>query len=245
MDAVPASYLEAHRYDGAAIEHGRRERVEYCALQPRDLAIVRDVWRYKFLTAAPATGAVVARCVRPGRRPTATQALPRRPPRPLPPLRTTRHRLLPVDLPPRRRRPPPPPARRRHPRPPALQAPNDHRLQPRPARHPAQRLDPRLPPSPRRRSARLGRRNHDRPARWAPPRARTIRRRLVTGGTADDRPRAVCPDAILEIVGDTPSAASRLIFDRVRPHPPPRQELRQVPPLRRLPHLVVAPHPAR
>lgn len=51
MDIVPASYLEAHRYDGAAIEHGRRDRLDYCALQPRDLAIVRDVWRYKFLTA--------------------------------------------------------------------------------------------------------------------------------------------------------------------------------------------------
>jgi hypothetical protein len=51
MDVVPASYLEAHRYDGAAIEHGRRDGLEYCALQPRDLAIVRDVWRYKFLTA--------------------------------------------------------------------------------------------------------------------------------------------------------------------------------------------------
>jgi hypothetical protein len=51
MDAVPASYLEAHRYDGAAIERGHRDDLEYCALQPRDVAIVRDVWRYKFLTA--------------------------------------------------------------------------------------------------------------------------------------------------------------------------------------------------
>ena len=51
MHSVPASYLEAHRYDGAAIEHGRREHLESCALQPRDVAIVRDVWRYKFLTA--------------------------------------------------------------------------------------------------------------------------------------------------------------------------------------------------
>jgi hypothetical protein len=51
MDIVPASYLEAHRYDGAAIERGSRAGLEYCALQPRDLAIVRDVWRYKFLTA--------------------------------------------------------------------------------------------------------------------------------------------------------------------------------------------------
>lgn len=51
MDAEPASYLEAHRYDGAAIEHGHRAQFEQCALQPRDAAIVRDVWRYKFLTA--------------------------------------------------------------------------------------------------------------------------------------------------------------------------------------------------
>jgi hypothetical protein len=51
MEAVPASYLEAHRYDGAAIEHGHRNQLEYCALQPRDVAIVRDVWRHKFLTA--------------------------------------------------------------------------------------------------------------------------------------------------------------------------------------------------
>ena len=51
MDVVPASYFEAHRYDGAAIEHGRRDGLEYCALQPRDISIVRDVWRYKFLTA--------------------------------------------------------------------------------------------------------------------------------------------------------------------------------------------------
>src|SRR3954452_17267115 len=51
MNAVPASYLEAHRYDGAAIEHCYRKGLDYCALQPRDVAIVRDVWRYKFLTA--------------------------------------------------------------------------------------------------------------------------------------------------------------------------------------------------
>ena len=51
MEPVPASYLDAHRYDGAAIERGRRDGLEYCALQPRDVAIVRDAWRYKFLTA--------------------------------------------------------------------------------------------------------------------------------------------------------------------------------------------------
>lgn len=50
MRALPASYLDAHRYDSAAIEHSRRPALIPCAIQPRDLAIVRDVYRYKFLT---------------------------------------------------------------------------------------------------------------------------------------------------------------------------------------------------
>jgi Replication-relaxation len=45
------SYLDAHRYDGAVVQHDRRDRIMPCVVQPRDLAIVRDVWRYKFLTA--------------------------------------------------------------------------------------------------------------------------------------------------------------------------------------------------
>jgi hypothetical protein len=32
------------------IERGQRDRIVHCAVQPRDLAIVRDVWRYHFLT---------------------------------------------------------------------------------------------------------------------------------------------------------------------------------------------------
>jgi Replication-relaxation len=48
---LPASYVDAHRYDGAAVEHGSRHGLERCAIQPRDIAIVRDVWRHKFLTA--------------------------------------------------------------------------------------------------------------------------------------------------------------------------------------------------
>lgn len=51
LPEVPASYREAHRYDGAAVEHGRRVAIEPRALQPRDVAIVRDAFRYKFLTA--------------------------------------------------------------------------------------------------------------------------------------------------------------------------------------------------
>ena len=48
---LAASYIEAHRYDGAVVQHDRRDAIVPCVVQPRDLAIVRDVWRYKFLTA--------------------------------------------------------------------------------------------------------------------------------------------------------------------------------------------------
>lgn len=48
---IADSYAEIHRYDGAVLQHDRRDEPIPCALQPRDVAIVRDVWRYKFLTA--------------------------------------------------------------------------------------------------------------------------------------------------------------------------------------------------
>jgi hypothetical protein len=47
----PPSYVAAHRYDGAAVYHERAQALVPCAIQPRDVAIVRDIWRYKFLTA--------------------------------------------------------------------------------------------------------------------------------------------------------------------------------------------------
>ena len=47
----PASYSELLRYDGAAVERARRERLMPCAIQPRDVTLVHDVWRYRFLTA--------------------------------------------------------------------------------------------------------------------------------------------------------------------------------------------------
>jgi hypothetical protein len=47
----PASYLEAHRYDGAAIHHDRVTRTVLCALQPRDIGVLGDLSRYKVLTA--------------------------------------------------------------------------------------------------------------------------------------------------------------------------------------------------
>jgi hypothetical protein len=48
---APRSYADAHRYDGAAIHHDRAPVAVPCATQPRDVAIIRDVWRYKFLSA--------------------------------------------------------------------------------------------------------------------------------------------------------------------------------------------------
>ncbi len=48
---IADSYAEIHRYDGAVLHHDRRDQTVPCELQPRDVAIVRDVWRYKFLTA--------------------------------------------------------------------------------------------------------------------------------------------------------------------------------------------------
>ena len=48
---LPASYLEGRRYENAAIQHQHAEQPVPCALQPRDVAIVNDVRRYRFLTA--------------------------------------------------------------------------------------------------------------------------------------------------------------------------------------------------
>ena len=47
---LPRSYNELVRYDGAAVQRDDREAIVHCAIQPRDLAVVIDVWRYKFLT---------------------------------------------------------------------------------------------------------------------------------------------------------------------------------------------------
>ena len=47
---LPRSYTELVRYDGAAVQRDARKGIVQCAIQPRDLAVVIDVWRYKFLT---------------------------------------------------------------------------------------------------------------------------------------------------------------------------------------------------
>ena len=105
-DGFRAATPSSLRYDGAAVATRRRERVVPCAIQPRDLAVIRDVWRYKFLTATQLLELHWPGCV-PGGRPTAAhQALRRRPPRPLPPDHAHR-RLVPVDLPTRHGRTPP------------------------------------------------------------------------------------------------------------------------------------------
>jgi hypothetical protein len=44
------TYTSVHRYDGAIIQRQRSDDPEPCSLRQRDLAIVRDVWRYHFLT---------------------------------------------------------------------------------------------------------------------------------------------------------------------------------------------------
>ena len=43
------SYASLRDYDQAVLWVDRRERVEPCALQPRDVEILADLWRYKFL----------------------------------------------------------------------------------------------------------------------------------------------------------------------------------------------------
>jgi hypothetical protein len=45
-----ASYEAVHRYDGAVIQRGRRDVLVPCVVQPRDVTIVGDLRRYKFLT---------------------------------------------------------------------------------------------------------------------------------------------------------------------------------------------------
>jgi Replication-relaxation len=47
---LPDSYAAVHRYDGAIIQRQRSDDPQPCVLRQRDLAIVRDVWRYHFLT---------------------------------------------------------------------------------------------------------------------------------------------------------------------------------------------------
>jgi hypothetical protein len=50
--ALPATYTAAHRYDGAMLQRDKRragDEVGECRVSGRDIAIVRDVWRYRFL----------------------------------------------------------------------------------------------------------------------------------------------------------------------------------------------------
>jgi hypothetical protein len=47
---APRQLHRVHRYDGAIIQRERYDDPQPCALRQRDLRIVRDVWRYHFLT---------------------------------------------------------------------------------------------------------------------------------------------------------------------------------------------------
>lgn len=51
MTALASTYAGVLAYDGAAIARGRRAALAGpCAIQPRDLALIDAVRRYKFLT---------------------------------------------------------------------------------------------------------------------------------------------------------------------------------------------------
>ena len=194
---------------------------------------------------AAAARAVVARTLRPGRPAPPAQALRRRLPRALPTDRPPR--LVPLDLPPRRTR--------------ATACSSTHGAH-RPPRSATARArstttatsstssssTPGCSPTAAPlgdRAARLGRRDRHRPAARSP-------RRHSCASTTTGPPKASATHAHA-CSAPTPCSRStrdgerrrRTVPHRVRPHPPRRQELRQVPPLRRLPELVVAPHAAR
>ena len=239
MPELPASYAEIHRYNGAAMEQGHRDTLIPCAVQPRDVAIVHDVARYKFMTAPQLRELWWPKA--------SIQAADRRL------LKLFRagyiDRFRPVS------------------RPGTGSFPwtyrlgeNGHRL--------LQHAD--LIPLNRRHRDRLifdfGHVLHELQLNaWVlayrralgdsflgwegettiePPPGLRPGERLdddwSAEGLSDPRPRPVCPDAIVEVAGDDPTVSNAVAPHRVRPHPPTRQELREVPPLRHLSHLVVA-----
>ena len=180
------------------MQHDRRDAIVPCAVQPRDVAIVRDVWRYKFLTAPQLLelwwpdGARVARTA------SSPKALQRRLPRAVPPARSPG--LLSVDVPPGRRRPPAPSARRRRRAGTAVLRAHDLRLRPRPARAPAQRLGAGVPTRSRR-----TRSSHGTARPTSRHHAMHGRRQLrldgdwSAEGLRDRRRRLLRPDAVLEL----------------------------------------------
>lgn len=48
-------YEQAHRYDGVPLQFDESDSTEEIALQTRDVEIIRDVWRYKFITSPQLT----------------------------------------------------------------------------------------------------------------------------------------------------------------------------------------------
>jgi hypothetical protein len=47
---IPESYAQLHRYDGAAVERGRRSNIVPVALQPRDLRLLEAICSQRFLS---------------------------------------------------------------------------------------------------------------------------------------------------------------------------------------------------
>ena len=237
---LPASYTDLIRYDGAAVQRDRRDQTVPCAIQPRDVEILADIWRYKFLTATQLLRAALAR-LRAARRPqTPHQALPRRPRRALP----TRH-----------------PHRGSFPGPttsattatacsagPALSTAthgsNCARSTTTATSFTRSTSTPGSSPggdcSGRRYSPGAVRPNSNPPLRPAADRCvstTTARSGACDGHTASRTTRR-------HLGNRAPRRWQPRLPDRVRPHQANRQELRQVPALRHLPVLVVAPHPS-
>ena len=246
-DAGPASYAEAHRYDGAAIEHGQRD-----ALDPVRAAATRRRDRPRRLALQVPHRAAAARAVVARR--ASVQAADRR----LLKLFRAGHleRFRPI-------------ARRGTGSYPWTYhlGEDGHRLLqhagviaarpalPRPRRSTTTATSstsssstPGCSPTAARSATRCSP-GTARPTIDPPPGCGAASSGSTTTGrpraSSDPRPRLVRPDAVLEVAGDDRRRQPRLLlieYDRTRRA---RQELREVPPLRRLPDLVVAPHAPR
>jgi hypothetical protein len=239
---LPQSYTAVHRYDGAIIQRQRHDHPEPCVLRQRDLAIVRDVWRYHFLTTNQ-----LRDLWWPGKS-----------------LQATRRRLVKLLRAGYLERFRPHSPRGSYEWTYFLSARGHHLLRQLGVVDPAAHFRPREVFD-------YGRAVHDiqlnawvlayrrllgsQLVDWhgeqqiTPPReTRQAQPRLddhwSIEGLHDPHPRPVVPDATLEIRRPS-TGRDAAVSARVRPHQPHRQELRQVPPLRRLPRLVVAPHRTR
>ena len=235
---LPDSYTAAHRYDGAIIQRQRSDDP-----QPARCASATSPSSATSGATTSSPPASYANSGGPDSRssgaPPARQALPRRPSRALPPL--TRRGSYPMDLLQLSAAGHRCSATWASSTPAALQAPRRLRL--RPTSYTTSRSTPGCSPTAARsawRPARVAWRAPTHPAPDGTPSCAST----TTGPSKASATRNHAPSSPTPF-SRSPQRRRRqppALPDRVRPHQPRRQELRQVPPLRRLPHLVVAPH---